>query len=149
MARAPFDRQRRRSAEDEQFDRLLDAGDLEGLADLLNEQFGSRVAEVVEGKIRMIPGAVNSDVGVFRRLVREDPGGALDLVRETPHSGSPCFAGPERPDPCARSRWPTETARTGSGRSRSPCHCDWRRLHHGRVKGPLCRPPAALDSAFF
>jgi hypothetical protein len=66
---------------------MLDEGDLVGLADLLNEQFGTRVAEVDAQGIRAVPGAADSDLAQFRRQVREDPAGALELVRGPPLDG--------------------------------------------------------------
>lgn len=67
--------------------RLLDQGDLDGLADLMNECMDGRVAEVNPEGIGLIPGVVHSDIDEFRRRVREDPGGALDLVRGRPLAG--------------------------------------------------------------
>ena len=71
MAGPSFDRKRRRSAEEERVRRMLDEGDLEGLADLMNEHFGARVVDVQPEGIGLIPGAVESDVILFRRRVRE------------------------------------------------------------------------------
>jgi hypothetical protein len=78
---------RKRRREEKRVHALLDEGDLEGLADLLNEYAGARVAEVDEEGIGLVPGAVASDLHEFRRRVREDPGGALDLVRGPPLAG--------------------------------------------------------------
>jgi hypothetical protein len=66
---------------------MLDEGDLEGLADLMNESFGRRVAEVTAEGLGLVPGAIDSDVTQFRRRVREDPTWALDLVRGPPLQG--------------------------------------------------------------
>ena len=66
---------------------MLDDGDLDGLADLLNEHVGKRVAEVHAEGIRIVPGALDSDLAQFRRQVREDPAGALELVRGPPLDG--------------------------------------------------------------
>jgi hypothetical protein len=84
MAGPSFDRKRRRSAEEERVRRMLDEGDLEGLADLMNEHFAARVVDVQPEGIGLIQGAVESDVILFRRRVREDPAAALNLVRGPP-----------------------------------------------------------------
>jgi hypothetical protein len=87
----PFARNRRQRAQERADEklvhRLLDEGDLDGLADLLNECAGGRVAEVTGEGIGLIPGALHSDLGEFRRRVQEDPGGALNLVRGRPLEG--------------------------------------------------------------
>lgn len=80
-------KKRRRRAEDELVSRLLENGDLDGLADLLNDYAGRPVADVTDEGLGLIPGAVESDLYEFRRRVREDPGGALDLVRGVPLAG--------------------------------------------------------------
>jgi hypothetical protein len=87
MPKGSSGRKGRRRAEERQVHRMLDEGDLDGLADLLNEQFGTRVAEVNAEGIRAVPGAVDSDLAEFRRRVREDPAGALELVRGPPLDG--------------------------------------------------------------
>ena len=84
MAGSSFGRKRRRRAEEERVRRMLDEGDLEGLADLMNEHFGAGVVDVQPEGIGLIPGAVDSDLILFRRRVREDPGAALNLVRGPP-----------------------------------------------------------------
>ncbi len=66
---------------------LIADGDLEALAELVNEQVGSRVVEVDAGGIRSAVGEVATDLDEFRRRLREDPGGALDLVRGPPLAG--------------------------------------------------------------
>jgi hypothetical protein len=91
MPRAPFARKRRQRsqerADEKLVHRLLEEGDLDGLAHLLNERVGGRVAEVNQEGIQLPPGAVHSDVHEFLRRVREDPVGALDLVRGRPLEG--------------------------------------------------------------
>jgi hypothetical protein len=87
MPRSPFVRKRRRRAEEDYVHSLLDEGDLEGLAELINGHAGVRVVEVVEEGIQWIPGSANTDLDEFRRRAREDPGGALDLVQGPPLAG--------------------------------------------------------------
>lgn len=97
MSRTPFDRKRRLRAEEDRVHRLLDEGDIEGLAELLNDHTGARVAEVNQEGIGLIPGAIDSDLHEFRRLVLEDPSRALDLVRGPPLAGVDAdWAGPIR-----------------------------------------------------
>ncbi|HWF15041.1 MAG TPA: hypothetical protein VG244_02555 [Acidimicrobiales bacterium] len=78
---------RKRHREEKRVHALLDEGDLEGLADLLNDYAGAQVAEVDHEGLGLIPGTVASDLDEFRQRVREDPGGALDLVRGPPLGG--------------------------------------------------------------
>jgi hypothetical protein len=87
MPRPPFVRKSHRRVEEDYVHSLLDEGDLEGLAEFVNEQAGTLVVEAVQAGIRWIPGSAKTDLDEFRRLVREDPGGALDLVRGPPLAG--------------------------------------------------------------
>lgn len=87
MPRPPFARKRRRRADEDYVRSLLEEGDLEGLAELINGQAGAPVVEVDLEGIRWIPGSANTDLDEFRRLVREDPGAALDLIRGPPLAG--------------------------------------------------------------
>jgi len=97
MPRVPFVRKHGRRAEKDRVHQMVDDGDLEGLVELLNEQAGTRVAEVDQGGIRSIPGATNTDLDELRRLAQEDPGRALDLVRGPPLLGiEGSWAGPLR-----------------------------------------------------
>lgn len=72
---------------DEQVWDLLRADDLEGLADLMNAWAGSKIVEVDEEGIGIVKGVEITDVQRFRRLAREDPAAALNLVRGPPSIG--------------------------------------------------------------
>ena len=84
MAGSSFGRKRRQRADEERVWRMLEEDDLEGLAELMNEYFGTPVVDVNADGLGVIPGAIASDVILFRRRVREDPGAALNLVRGPP-----------------------------------------------------------------
>jgi hypothetical protein len=72
---------------DEQVWELLRADDLEGLADLMNTWAGSKIVEVDEDGIGIVKGFEITEVQRFRRLAREDPAAALNLVRGPPSIG--------------------------------------------------------------